>query len=98
NSDGETLRPHIVWFGEAVPEIMNAAKLVRSADIFAVIGSSLVVYPAAGLVNDLRSGTRSYLIDPAEVEVPSWLDFRVIREKASKGCAIMRDELLKDFA
>ena len=98
NSDGETLRPHIVWFGEAVPEIMNAAKLVRSADIFAVIGSSLVVYPAAGLVNDLRGGTKSYLIDPAEVEVPSWLDFRVIREPASKGCAIMRDELLKEFA
>ena len=98
NEDGEILRPHIVWFGEAVPEIMNAAKLVRSADIFAVVGSSLVVYPAAGLVHDLRSSTRNFLIDPAEVEVPSWLNFRVIKEVASKGVAIMRDELLKDFA
>ena len=98
NEDGEIMRPHIVWFGESVPEIMNAAKLVRSADIFAVVGSSLVVYPAAGLVHDLRSSTRSYLIDPAEVEVPSWLNFRVIKEVASKGVAIMRDELLKEFA
>ena len=98
DSDGELLRPHIVWFGESVPEIMNAAKLVRSADIFAVVGSSLVVYPAAGLIHDLRGSTKNYLIDPAEVEVPSWLNFRVIKEVASKGVAIMRDELLKDFA
>ena len=98
DSDGEILRPHIVWFGEAVPEIMNAARLVRSADIFAVVGSSLVVYPAAGLIHDLRGSTKNYLIDPAEVEVPGWLNFRVIKEVASKGVAIMRDELLKDFA
>ncbi len=97
DSDGEILRPHIVWFGEAVPEIMNAARLVRSADIFAVVGSSLVVYPAAGLIHDLRGSTKNYLIDPAEVEVPGWLNFRVIKEVASKGVAIMRDELLKDF-
>lgn len=98
NSDGEILRPHIVWFGESVPEIMNAAKLVRSADIFAVVGSSLVVYPAAGLIHDLRGSTKNYLIDPAEVDVPGWLNFRVIKEVASKGVAIMRDELLKEFA
>ena len=98
DEDGELLRPHIVWFGESVPEIMNAAKLVRSADIFAVVGSSLVVYPAAGLIHDLRGSTRNFLIDPAEVEVPSWLNFRVIKEVASRGVAIMRDELLKDFA
>ena len=98
DEDGELLRPHIVWFGESVPEIMNAAKLVRSADIFAVVGSSLVVYPAAGLVHDLRGSTKNYLIDPAEVEVPSWLNFRVIKEVASRGVAIMRDEMLKDFA
>jgi len=96
NSDGELMRPHIVWFGESVPAIMEAARLVRSADIFAVIGSSLVVYPAAGLVNDLRSGTKSYLIDPAEVQVPGWLNFRVIKDIASRGTAIMRDELLKE--
>ncbi|MBQ7543580.1 MAG: NAD-dependent deacylase [Synergistaceae bacterium] len=96
DEDGDLLRPHIVWFGEAVPEIMNAAKLVRSADIFAVVGSSLVVYPAAGLVNELRGGTKNYLIDPADVDVPEWLNFRVIKEVASKGVAVMRDELLKE--
>ena len=96
NSDGEELRPHIVWFGEAVPMIGPAAKLVRSADIFAVIGSSLAVYPAAGLVHELRGSAEAFLIDPKEVEVPSWLKFRVIKEVASKGVAIMRDELLKE--
>ena len=97
NDDGETMRPHIVWFGEAVPAITEAARLVRSADIFAVIGSSLVVYPAAGLVHDLRERTESYLIDPAEVEVPAWLNFKVIREPASTGVAKMRDELLREY-
>lgn len=94
NSDGEELRPHIVWFGEAVPMIGPAAKLVRSADIFAVIGSSLVVYPAAGLVHELRGSTQAFLIDPKDVEVPSWLNFTVIKEVASKGVAIMRDLLV----
>ena len=97
NADGELLRPHIVWFGEAVPAITEASRLVRSADIFAVVGSSLVVYPAAGLVQDLRGGTKSYLIDPAEVSVPGWLNFRVIKESASTGVAKMRDELLREM-
>ncbi len=97
NSEGELMRPHIVWFGEAVPMISEAARQVRNADIFAVIGSSLVVYPAAGLVHDLRGGTKAYLIDPKEVSVPVGLKFRVIREVASKGVAVMRDELLKEF-
>ncbi len=97
NSDGETLRPHIVWFGEAVPMITEAARLVRSADIFAVIGSSLVVYPAAGLVHDLRGSAEAFLIDPAEVDVPRGLKFRVIRDVASKGVAVMRYELLKEY-
>lgn len=96
NSDGELMRPHIVWFGEAVPLITEAANLVRNADIFAVVGSSLVVYPAAGLIHDLRGRTRAFLVDPKEVSVPSGLNFRVIREVASKGVAVMRDELLKE--
>lgn len=95
--DGELLRPHIVWFGEAVPMITEASKLVRSADIFAVVGSSLVVYPAAGLIHDLRGHTEAFLIDPKEVSVPSGMKFKVIREVASKGVAIMRDELLKEL-
>lgn len=96
DSDGELLRPNIVWFGENVPLITEAARLVRQADIFAVVGSSLVVYPAAGLIHDLRSKAKAYLIDPKEVSVPGWLNFHVIKEVASKGLAIMRDELLKE--
>ena len=94
--DGGLLRPHIVWFGEAVPMITEAERLVRGADIFVVIGSSLVVYPAAGLIHDLRGGTRTFLIDPKEVSVPSNYHFQVIREGASKGMAILRERLLED--
>ena len=95
--DGELLRPHIVWFGESVPMIVEASRLVRSADIFAVIGSSLVVYPAAGLIHDLRGHTEAFLIDPKNVSVPSGAKFKIIKEVASKGVAIMRDELLKEL-
>lgn len=92
--DGALLRPHIVWFGEAVPMISEAARWVRGADIFAVVGTSLNVYPAAGLVHDLRGGVRAFLIDPKEVSVPSSLRFTVFREGASRGLALMRDALL----
>ena len=95
--DGELLRPHIVWFGEAVPMISEASRLVRSADIFAVVGSSLVVYPAAGLIHDLRGSTEAFLIDPKEVSIPSGFKFKIIKDVASKGVAKMRDELLKDI-
>lgn len=93
DKDGSLLRPHIVWFGEAVPMISEASRWVREAEIFVVVGSSLVVYPAAGLVHDLRGSARAFLIDPKEVSVPSHLNFTVIREGASKGLAILRDKL-----
>lgn len=67
---GHQLRPHIVWFGEAVPEIENAIPLVEQADLFLIIGTSLNVYPAAGLVNYVRKDVPIYLIDPNEVSVP----------------------------
>lgn len=93
--DGQLLRPHIVWFGEAVPMISEASRIVRSADIFAVVGSSLVVYPAAGLLNDLRGSTPAFLIDPNDVSVPSFVKVEVIKECASKGMEILRDKLMK---
>src|SRR5665213_527169 len=62
-SDGAQLRPHIVWFEEAVPMIEPAAKLVASADIFAVVGTSLVVYPAAGLIHLAGSRVPRYIVD-----------------------------------
>lgn len=61
--DGGQLRPHIVWFGEAVPMIDNAIELTRQADIFLVVGTSLVVYPAAGLLHYVKPGIPVYIID-----------------------------------
>lgn len=63
---GSQLRPHIVWFGEAVPAILDAIEIVKSADIFLVIGTGLQVYPAAGLINYVPSNAKKYLIDPGE--------------------------------
>jgi NAD-dependent deacetylase len=93
--DGTQLRPYIVWFGENVPLIMEAEGQVREADIFAVIGSSLVVYPAAGLTASLRPGTRAFLVDPNEVTARLSSNFTVIKEPATVGVAKMRDVLLK---
>lgn len=67
--DGSQLRPHIVWFGEAVPHIDPAIKLTEAADIFVVIGTLLNVYPAAGLLNYVRRATPVFLIDPKTVPV-----------------------------
>jgi NAD-dependent deacetylase len=81
---GYQLRPHIVWFGEAVPEIINAEHLVAQADILVVIGTSLQVYPAAGLIHNAKSGTPIYLIDPNEMEhLPPHIT--VIQKGASEG-------------
>lgn len=83
--DGSQFRPFIVWFGEAVPQIEVAAELVRQADCFVVIGTSLNVYPAAGLLYYVSEGTPVYLIDPNQVSVPSGCLVQVIRKGASEG-------------
>lgn len=81
---GHQLRPHIVWFGEAVPAMADAIRLAQGAEIFAVVGTSLNVYPAAGLVNYVPQCCPIYLVDPNEVGV--WRrDITVIRENASTG-------------
>ena len=69
--DGHHVRPHIVFFQEAVPNIEPAVQLVQEADIFVVIGTSLAVYPAAGLLNYVRPGTPVYYIDPPPAAVPA---------------------------
>lgn len=89
---GFQLRPHIVWFGEAVPEIENAIKLTEQADIFLVIGTSLNVYPAAGLLNYVPQNVPIYLIDPNEVNV-SKNNVTVIQKGASQGLK----ELITDY-
>ena len=82
---GSQLRPHVVWFGEPVPAIEEAIPLVRAADIFLVIGTSLNVYPAAGLVHYLGEGVPVYVIDPAEVSPAGVDNVTTIRKKATEG-------------
>ena len=88
--DGSLLRPWLVWFGEAVPNLEAAAREVEQADIFVIVGTSLNVYPAAGLVRYARPGVPVYLIDPKEVHVPGGRTVNVIKEVASKGVATLR--------
>ncbi len=91
---GSQLRPHIVWFGEMVPELTNAARLISEADIFIVIGTSLVVYPAAGLVDYAPIESEKYFIDPNATE--SLADqFIIIKEKAGTGVPLLTAKLLK---
>lgn len=80
---GDPVRPHIVFFQEAVPNIEPAAELVEQADILVIIGTSMVVYPAAGLVSYARRGVPVYYIDPNPVPVPS--NITVIPMTATKG-------------
>ena len=84
---GDPLRPHIVWFGEAVPMIGPAIEITESADIFVVIGTSLNVYPAAGLLQYVKHGVPIYLIDPKPVNAPQNMAIHFIRKGASEGVA-----------
>jgi len=84
DENGVQLRPFIVFFGEAVPMLEPAIKWVEACDIFVIIGSSLNVYPAAGLINYVRNGQPIYLIDPKEVRT-SRSDIHVIRNVATEG-------------
>ena len=84
---GDPLRPHIVWFGEAVPMIGPAIEITESADIFVVIGTSLNVYPAAGLLQYVKHGVPIYLIDPKPVNAPENMAIHFIRKGASEGVA-----------
>lgn len=82
---GDAVRPHIVFFGESVPNFEPACELVQQADILVIIGTSLVVYPAAALLQYARQGTPIYYIDPNPAAVPSWVT--VIPKKATEGVA-----------
>lgn len=68
---GSQLRPHIVWFGEEVPLLPQAAAIAAQADVFVVVGSSLQVYPAAGLVHAVQPHCALHLVDPGDVHLPS---------------------------
>lgn len=83
--DGSQLRPLIVWFGEAVPAIETAIGYVEQADIFVIIGTSLNVYPAAGLLNYVPAAAEIYLIDPNPVDTHSMRWIHIIKKGASMG-------------
>ncbi|HUX94992.1 MAG TPA: Sir2 family NAD-dependent protein deacetylase [Bacteroidales bacterium] len=90
---GSQLRPHIVWFGEDVPMMEEAVRLTAEAEIFVVVGSSLNVYPAAGLINYASKNASLWLIDPNDVAVPDYRNIQVIKERASKGVEVLRGRL-----
>lgn len=90
---GSQLRPHIVWFGEEVPMLEEAVNIAATADIFVVVGSSLNVYPAAGLINYAPAKASLWLIDPKEVVVPVNRKVEVIKENASQGVKILTERI-----
>lgn len=92
--DGSQLRPFIVWFGEAVPMIETAIDYCEKADIFLIIGTSLNVYPAAGLLNYVPAGVPVYLIDPNHVAIASGRKVHVIQKGASAGMEELTSLLL----
>ena len=92
--DGTELRPHIVWFGEDVPKRHEAMDLVESADIFVIIGTSLEVYPAAGLIDYVKDGIPIYLVNPEDV-YDGWRKVKHIKKVATKGVKELKEKLLK---
>lgn len=90
--EGHRMRPHIVFFQEAVPNFDPATQLVAQADIFVIVGTSLNVYPAAALIQYVRPGVPVYYIDPHPAQVPPGV--HVIAEPATKGMAILARELI----
>ncbi|MBR1785264.1 MAG: NAD-dependent deacylase [Bacteroidales bacterium] len=91
--DGTQLRPHIVWFGEAVPNIEPAAAICSNADILIVIGTSLAVYPAAGLISYVPPQADCYVVDPKEVPTRRKVTF--LRDVATRGVAKLVNQLMQ---
>lgn len=91
---GFQLRPHIVWFGESVPLIQNAITLAERADIFIIVGTSLNVYPAAGLIDVVPQYVPKYLIDPNDISKGYYKNLTIIKEKAGTGLTKLVDDLL----
>lgn len=94
DENGNQLRPHVVWFGEAVPMIPVAMEICQKADLALVIGTSLQVYPAAGLMDDVPENAKIYLIDP-NPQVQATGNLEIIPDKAVKGMKKLYDRLTK---
>ena len=92
---GSQLRPHIVWFGEAVPAMEVAMDICRQADIFAVIGTSLAVYPAAGLIDYVPTAVTKYIIDPKIPNIAYYKNVVPIENSATEGVKKLYDLIKK---
>lgn len=96
DSNGNQLRPHIVWFGEEVPALEEAVAIVEKADILIIIGTSLQVYPAAGLMHYANPDIPVYYIDPKPAKVYDLInDIKIIAATGSEGMKIVRSDLEK---
>ncbi len=93
---GFQLRPHIVWFGEMVPMMEPAIELVSNCDILIVIGTSLDVYPAAGLVNYAAEDAKKYLVDPKAKRLPYLMNLEIIEKTAGEGVPPLVKKLLSE--
>lgn len=91
--EGSQLRPHIVWFGESVPLLSVADEIVSSADILVVVGTSLNVYPAAGLINSVQNNTPIYVIDPGQPNISASDRITIIKKGASEGLEELQKQL-----
>lgn len=94
---GHQLRPHIVWFGEDVPMIVDASHWVSKADILIVIGTSLNVYPAAGLLYHAPYGCEKYLVDPGDLQVDNLFRLKHIKTTAGEGVPALVEELIDRY-
>jgi NAD-dependent deacetylase len=95
-SDGGQLRPHVVWFGEAVPMIEKAMRIMTKADLFILAGTSLQVYPASGLIDFLPPGITKYIIDRNPPYVPAHHNFKVIAKTATEGMKELLPVLMEE--
>lgn len=93
--DGSQLRPHIVWFGEMVPEMDTANELAARSDLMVVVGTSLNVYPAAGILDYVPGTVPIWLLDPGAFQLNYIKGLRHIQETAVKGAEELKNELLK---
>ncbi|MFQ5654190.1 MAG: NAD-dependent deacylase [Planctomycetota bacterium] len=94
---GSQLRPHVVWFGEAVPMIVEAARVAATADLFLVVGTSLTVYPAAGLIRHAPPSARCFLVDPKALPV-RFPGVTLLMETATSGVPKLVQQLLEEGA
>ncbi len=95
--EGYRLRPHVVWFGESVPAYDEAAEIIKNADIFIVIGTSLQVYPAAGLIQYANNAKTKILVDPNASSINGIEDFKVYSNTATEGVLLAINEIKKNI-